>query len=692
MVFSSLKSKIALGFDRIRRAMPPDGCPVFPEAPDPSAPAGPGPALPADKDELIRSMTRALRVAFKMASMYNPDHPAFKSSVNDLLAKVEALFAFINPLSIGFSPHALLIDGRFWEGERTYMDLAQLFHFRKIRRLEIRPGLPHTEFMRFASKIMLPVKMFIKEGGAQAIVKREAIIHIAVDTLDYKVLLQGEGEEIKDIWPYLLMEAVEEDDSAKFEELAGSFGKVVGKFNTEDLIQNEELHKNFTRFFHYLKDSSQEKYRLASKQLLKTIVSARKTPAESKFENLKLLISDLGEEDLASTLWEEIIGNDKFDSLSFSIFSRIIDKERHKKIATSLHALFHTENPQNRRAETESKLRILMSGMSSSLHSEIYRQTLSNLLNEIDFEQRLALDHTLLQRNYRFLLLVLLSRESQRERILVQIDRVGEEWERIVQENDFEFLLAYHEVLESRSSDLAAEAPLGEALRSIAEHVEGCLLQGETRPEIDTFVERLGRSLHDWDAYEATVFKDRIVSPSLLRACFLFFPDEAEAFEAAIKKRSSDSELLGRLADALRLIDTPRSLDLLKRIYEAGDAGVKVKALQAMQNLKEYDEAFLFPILARTNELLQAEALVLLMRHERTKHVAFTKLFGLASPYGIRNRTLLRSLGIVSRYGLREAAPYIIPLTERKDFWNRKVRQAAEKLLETWGLEIWREG
>jgi hypothetical protein len=665
---------------------------MAPETADLSAPTGLWPPLPADKDELIRSMTRALRVAFKMASMYNPGHPAFKSSVNDLMAKVEALLAYINPLSIGFSPRALLIDGRFWEGERTYMDLAQLFHFRKIRRLEIRPGLLHAEFMRFASKIMLPVKMFIKEGGAQAIVKREAIVHIAVDTLDYKVLLQGEGEEIKDIWPYLLMEAVEEDDSAKFEELAGSFGKVVGKFNTEDLIQNEELHKNFTRFFHYLKDSSQEKYRLASKQLLKTIVSARKTPTESKFENLKLLISDLGEEDLASTLWEEIIGNDKFDSLSFSIFSRIIDKERHKKIATSLHALFHTETPQNRRAETESKLRILMSGMSSSLHSEIYRQTLSSLLNEIDFEQRLALDHGLLQRNYRFLLLVLLSQEAQRERILAQIKRVGEEWERIVQENDFEFLLAYHEVLESRASDLAAEAPVGEALRAIAEHVEGCLLQGETRPELDAFIERLGRSLHDWDAYAATVFKDRIVSPSLLRACFRFFPEEAKAFEAAIKRRSSDGELLGRLAESLRLVDTPRSLELLKRVYEAGDAGVKVKALQAMQNLKEYDEAFLFPILGKKNEPLKAEALVLLMRHERTKHVAFSKLFGIASPYGIRNRTLLRNLGIVSRYGLREAAPYVAPLTARKDFWNRRVRQAAEKLLESWGLEIWREG
>jgi hypothetical protein len=103
-----------------------------------------------------------------------------------------------------------------------------------------------------------------------------------------------------------------------------------------------------------------------------------------------------------------------------------------------------------------------------------------------------------------------------------------------------------------------------------------------------------------------------------------------------------------------------------------------------MQNLKEFDEAFLFPLLDKRNDLIQAEALMLLMRHERTKHVAFTKLFGLVSPYGLRNKTLLRNLGIVERYGLREAAPYVEPLAARKDIWNRKVRQAAGRLLENW--------
>ncbi|MCX6569745.1 MAG: hypothetical protein NT147_11975, partial [Candidatus Aminicenantes bacterium] len=160
--------------------MPDDGGEATLLKPDGASPEAPRSSAPSEKDELIRSMARALRVAFKMASMYNPEHPAFKSSVNELLAKLEAVFVHVSPLSIGFSPHALLIDNRFWEGERTYTDLAQLFHFRKIKRLEIRPGIPHAEFMRFASKIMLPVKSFIREGGAQAIIKKENILHISL--------------------------------------------------------------------------------------------------------------------------------------------------------------------------------------------------------------------------------------------------------------------------------------------------------------------------------------------------------------------------------------------------------------------------------------------------------------------------------------------------------------------------------
>ena len=285
-----------------------------------STPRVSGPAAPpVELDPLIRDFLKILKVAFKMAAIYRMDHPAFKRTVVDFMAKLESLFKLISPLSIGFTPHSLFIDNRFWEDDKIIIELAQLFHFRKIKRLEFRQGITLDELSRFAAKITLSIKEYIKAGGIRAILKSERIVHITAEELDYAQLLHGEGEEIKDIWPYLLMEAVEEDDRTKLDQLAESFDKVAHKFNTEDLIQNEELQRHFAQFFRYLKETSADKYRTCAKALLKSLLVIRKTPPETKFEQLKLMISDLSEQDLSSTLWEEIIGDDKFDSLSFSL-------------------------------------------------------------------------------------------------------------------------------------------------------------------------------------------------------------------------------------------------------------------------------------------------------------------------------------------------------------------------------------
>jgi hypothetical protein len=651
----------------------------------PASPAAAGEmAIPADRDELIMEFLRTLRVAFKLGAIYSLEHPAFKKTVDELMVKIEAIFLHISPLSIGFTPHSLFLDNRFWEGDRTYWDLAQVFHYRKVKRLEIRPGIPHSEFLRFASKFMLPVKAFIQEGGALDILKKEKLIHITLDVLDYSQLLVGEGEEIKDIWPYLLMEAVEEGDGQKLDQLALSFEKVVGKFNTEDLIQNEELHKNFVKFFQYLKDTSGEKHRTCARNLLRTVMTGRKTLPESKFENLKLLISDLTEKDLASTLWEEIIGNEKFDSLNFSIFCKITDKERHKKVATSLHELFETDDPQNRKAEVETKLKTLLSGSSGQLHSEIYRQTLSALLTEISFDKKTTFDHQLLQRNYRFILINLLAREPAGEMAVTQLERILEEWERVDQEQDFDFLESLFEVLEDRNAALAAEPSFQKLRKALSELVESSILRGDSRPELDHFIEKLGESVYDRQDLLDRIFKDKTVTPTLLRAYFRFFASHQGDFEAAVKRKASDSDLLCRIADSLKLLDTPVSLATLEMIFPLGDAEVKVHVLQAMQNLQEFDETFLFPVLDSKDPLVQAEALILLMKNERTKHVAFAKLFKLQSPYGIRNKALMRHIRIVEEKDLRAADPYIEPLAQRKDFWNRKVRQEALRVLEKW--------
>jgi len=99
----------------------------------------------------------------------------------------------------------------------------------------------------------------------------------------------------------------------------------------------------------------------------------------------------------------------------------------------------------------------------------------------------------------------------------------------------------------------------------------------------------------------------------------------------------------------------------------------------------EIDERFLFAALDRKDEQIKAEALVLLAKRERSRHVALSKLLNLQSPYGLRNRTLIKHIRIVEAKDLRAARPFLKSLAQRKDVWNRRVRQEAFRVLEAWG-------
>ena len=638
-----------------------------------------------DKDEIIKDFLTTLKVAFKTATIYKMDHPAFQKTVDDLMAKIRAILTISNPLSISFTPNSLYLDNKFWEKEKTYVELARLFHFRKIKTLEIRQGITLDELMRFASNITLPLNEFIKQGGAQNILKKEKIQHVSLDVLDYSQLLKGEGEEIKDIWPYLLMEAVEENDNQKLSQMAESFERIIGKFNTEDLIKNEELQKSFFKFFKYLKESVEEKYRTGAKGLLKTFVAGKKTAPESKFDNLKLLFSGLSEEDLASTLWEEIIGDDKFDSFSFNVFSKIIDKERHLKISSSLRNLFQSDNPVNKKPEVEQKIRFLLSGTSSQYISEIYRQTLANLLDEISFEQKISFDHHLLKKNYRFMLLNILEKHARTDQVLKVLERILEEWNQIAEDKDLEYLKCLLEVLQKKEKDLTAEPTFQKTRRLISESLENRILRGESSPDLDYFIQNLKESIFDRNAYLEKIFRAKTITPSLLGAFFGFFPQYLFEFKAYLKQKASDSRLLENIVDNLKFIDTPISLVTLKNIFLLGSDDVKIRVLRSMQNLTEYDEKFLFGNLETKSAAIKTEVLILLMRNEKTKHVALNKLLNLESPYGIRNRKIISHIKIVEEKNLREAKPYLESLTRRKNFWNRRVRETASRVLEKWG-------
>jgi hypothetical protein len=640
------------------------------------------------KENTLHELFMAMKVSLKNAAMYNQDHPAFQKTVTDVKERIDALFEYMSPIEISFSPHALLVENKFWDEEKMYQELGRIFHFRKVKKFKVSRGVTLSELMVFMSHISLTPRDIFKKGGIEVILKDENISHITVEELDYSQLLKGEGEEVKDVWSYLLQEAVEQEDKEKLMEVAESFEKVIKDFEPGEFLEDKEFSENFIRFFDYLKVNEEKNYRKCAKNLVKTIVKKKEDiKDEERLKNIKAIITGLKEEDLATSLWDELIYDDSFDSLSFSIFSKLIERDKHEKVASSLTEIFKRDDTLRDDPLAEEKIKELLSGTSSTMMSEIYRQTLTAFLKDISYETKLAFDHTLLQKNYRYILLDLLKKDKSLEQVKETMARIFGEWDTIKEQKDLQFIQYSLDVLNEKDDTILADTKIKLYISKMVGFVEHSILEGDLLLEFDYFIENLKESTLDVNTYLERIFTDGKISPYILKAFFKFFKEYLFYFNLNLDQNSKDTKFLEMMIKNLQEIDTPLSLITLKTIYPTASAATKFRVLRAMHKLTEIDEKFLFPIIKSEEPALKAEALILLMRGQRTRRIAFETLFQIPSPYGIKNKRLIEHIKIIEDKELKEAKVYLKEFSQRRGFWNRNLRKESSRILEKWDAE-----
>jgi hypothetical protein len=638
------------------------------------------------KDESIKAFFKALKISLKNYSIYNKDHPSYKKSIKKLRSELDKLFHFYNrSLKIGFTSNSIYFGNECLEEEKLYRDVAKMFHFRKLKRLEIKSTVTTEELELFLSKVYLPRKDIFKKGGIKKILEKEKISNINVTELDYSQLLKGEGEEIKDIWTYLLKEATDERNESKMEYLADNYDRIHDKIDAEEVISDDELQKSFESFFNYLNKNEKEKYISFSKRLMKSALSNKKISSEEKLDKLKPLLMDLSEDDLASTLWEEIITNQEFGQVNFSIFSKLIEKEKKSKVAESLLDVFNKSKSEKQNEEIKEKIRQLLSGTSSHLIPNIYRRTLQSLLKDIsEKNEKIIFDNAHLQRNYYLILLNMLEKETEKEESSRLIKQILDEWKNILESHDMEYLKYIHETLEEKRETLSSLKNFHDLESILVEHVEKSILNGELSLHFNYFIENMNKSNNNENVYLKKIFTEETITPYILKAFFRFFTDYLFYFNLNLDQRSSDKVLLRKIIDSLSLIDSPVSLITLKYIFKLGDTDIKLKTLKAMENLKEHDDKFLFPLLKKKNYELKKEAFVLLSRDESSKHQALDIMFSIKSFLGLRNKRLQNHVQIIDELEVESARSHLISLAQRKFIWNKKLRNHAENVLRKW--------
>ena len=288
------------------------------------------------KEEALNDFLKGLRIVLNNASAYSADHPYFRKSVEVFKQKADALIPFLNPIKINFAPESLFIDGKKFEKSMLYVDLAVMFHRRKIKSVEIRAGFTIEELIEFLSSASMPIKEILKQGGIQSILDKIKSRHILIEELDYSAFLQDEGEESKDIWVYLFKETVRKEDSAQINELADNFGSIISKFKAKDLFEDDELRKGLHNFLDYLKNKEKNKFNNCSKELLKHILKDKNVSIDTSLDKAQLLFKDLDNNSLAEALWDQISNNDAFNYSSFQLFSQLVSQDAHKDIALNL--------------------------------------------------------------------------------------------------------------------------------------------------------------------------------------------------------------------------------------------------------------------------------------------------------------------------------------------------------------------
>ncbi len=635
------------------------------------------------KEQAIEDFFSNLKIVFNISALYKKEHPSFIKAVKEFQNKVDAILDFLNPVKIGVTPNSLMVDGNLFSGAARYEDLANMFHQRRIMSIEIKKGVTLDELMVFLSKFSAPQREIFKEGGLANILERENVKYISVVELDYSQLLEGEGGECPDVWAYLLKDAVANNDGRKISELADNFDNVAKNLKVEDLIKDEKINADISKFFGYLKDNDNSKFSKCLKEMAKSIIRDKNLIAGNNIEKLKTFFDGLNENELSSVLRDEILYNENFDSLSFNFFCKLVENRDHEKIV-----VLTVKSLKNKDLKDNSKIKKRIKGLFSLSNnsdvSEVYRSALNSFLKDITFEGSLVLDRNLMKLDYRFILLNLLEMENDKTQVGLILERLSQVWEEIIQDNDLGYLKLLFDILNKkrRAGDFGTVfAAVDELISNFIEIV----MWDEHAPQgIGYFIDDLQASSQGAGFYINRIFNENKINYNVLKFFLKFFPDSLPLFCSNLVKKHSDMDFIKDIIDAAGKIDSLPIIEILKCVYRFSNNLIKIEVLKAMGALSLQDNNFLFPILREGDLFARREALGILIRDIKARPSIFEEFFLMPSLWGAKNSILLENIMIAEEMSLIEVKDYLKRLSKRRFFWNSNVRAEANALLRKW--------
>ena len=265
------------------------------------------------------------------------------------------------------------------------------------------------------------------------------------------------------------------------------------------------------------------------------------------------------------------------------------------------------------------------------------------------------------------------------------LEKLDKEWTDINQNKDYKFLKNLLDALRQKDKD--GDLPAGvleDAEKRIGETVENDIWNEAIPEDLVKLADALEKNCLGVDFYLDKIFQENKLNVHALKLFFRFFPESLSTFYERLRTRHADLDFLSQVIQILTEIDLPVSLVVLKEIFFSENELIKLEVLKAMQSSKTLDKKFIFSLLGDNSIALKKEALKVLLRDVLNKRRALNLLLGMPSPWGTKNTLILENIMIIEILGLREANEYLLALSKRKFFWNKKLRVRALEVLNKW--------
>ena len=638
-----------------------------------------------NKEEALKDFVAGFRIAVYNGSAYSRTHPLYLKSLLNFKEKIDVLFNFLDSVKVNFTPRSLFIDGIAWDKLSSYIELGQLFHQRKIEGVEIKRGVTLEELTDFVNEVSKPKKEILRAGGIRDILRKKGVLHILVDELNYAQLLEGKGEEALDIWVYKFRDASKKQDAARIKELSDNFGGIIGKFKAQSLLEDKELSQEICNFLNYLRDNQKEAFTRCSSDMFEWLLKYKGLLRDENIDKVKPFFVNLNEEDLANLLWNQILSNANFDTLSFKLFSQITGEVKHGKISSTLESKTAQKMLLKEHPEAVMRIQALLFAPGNEIVPDVYRNTLSSMLEGISFEKEFFFDHNFLNTCYHFVLAELLNKEKNEEPLSLIAKTISQEWSGIVGSMNFEYLKQLLEIVRLIKKENPSFAFIFEELdKKISEYIESIVWEEDNRPELKYFVDYLEKPFFKSDFYLAKIFEEKKAGPYGLGLFLRFFPDTLPFFYQCLEQGKIDIEFTAKIIESLKILNSPMALEILKNIFLFANEFEKIQVLRAMGGLSEIDAEFLFSILSKGDFALKEEALTVLAKDEGRKKEAIKMLLSIPNFFGTKNELMMENIMIIENVRLKEASSYLVSFSKKRFFWNRDIKDKAMQVLKKW--------